>query len=567
VNNKTPLYSKSKLVQFLIKTGLYKNILLSTVFINLLVLAVPLYTMNVYDRVLPDFDQPTLVVLFLGVLLALVFDLILKILRSSALTNLADRVSFEVESRFFKEITEGDEYAHLSTGLKFRLFQDLTHIRMFQITKVLPFLFDLPFFLLFLGVIYMISSSLFYVPLLGAVFFVCLGGLGLMIASHFDTSKMQAAQEKTNLLLETFQGFDTLKLMHASAASLEKWQDSLLQNISCEKPEQRTQNFLTHCASFTALLVSATVVFVGAFEVSENKLTLGGLIAVSILSSRALAPISALVPILSGYQGYKNARSKLDSISDQRLIYPENKPDLSDKNLSGAFSLKGVSYEYPGQSQNALSDLTLEIQKEERLAVIGVSGAGKSTLIKVLSGVLEAQEGHVLWDEFQIDAISDAQRARHIGLSSQDDFFFAGTLKDNVFMGVNHSFQHEDKHVEQVCFLSGLDLFMEQTGFGWDTPILEKGHNLSTGAKQSISLARAMMHDPQILILDEPLNGLDFTIEKRLIDHLPKWLKGKTFIMITHRTSLLSLVNQILLLEKGKVKTRGPRDQIIEALS
>lgn len=567
MNNNIPLYSKSKLVQFLIKTGLYRNILLSTVFINILVLAVPLYTMNVYDRVLPDFDKPTLLVLFLGVLLALIFDLILKILRSSALTNLADQVSFEVESKFFKDITDDHDFSHISTGQKLNLFHYLSHIRIFQITKVLPFLFDLPFFLLFLSVIYLISPPLFYVPLLGALFFAFLGFAGLLVASHFDTRKMQAAQEKTNLLLETFQGFDTLRLMCAADASLGRWKSSLLQNIECEKPEQRTQNFLMHCASFIALIVSASVVFLGAFEVSENTLTLGGLIAVSILSSRALAPISALVPILSGYQGYKNAKSQLHSFSNNAMKLPKNKGDLSEKNLSGALSLKEISYKYAGQSQNALSDITLEIPKEERLAVIGASGAGKSTLIKILSGILDIQKGHVLWDEFQLEAVLQVQRSRHIGLSSQDDFFFAGTLFENVFMGVNQDFQNNQTHVDEVCFLSGLDLFMEQTGYGWDTPILEKGHNLSTGAKQSISLARAMMHDPKILILDEPLNGLDFTIEKRLIDQLPKWLNGKTFIMVTHRTSLLPLVDQILLLEKGGIKAYGLRDKIIEALS
>lgn len=553
----------------MIKTRLYRNILLSTIFINILVLAVPLYTLNVYDRVLPDFDQPTLLVLFIGIVLALVFDLALKILRSSALNNLADQVSYQVESSYFKDIISDHKFSHISTGQKLTMFQELAYIRVFQITKVLPFLFDIPFFLLFLGVIYLISPALFYVPLLGAVFFICIGLCSLFISAQFDNKKNQTAQNKTNLLLETLQSLETLRLMHASSDVLEKWKDALLRHISSEKPEQRIQNFMVHTASFVALFVTASVIFIGAFEVSENTLTLGGLIAISILSSRALTPISAMVPVLSGYQGYKNACAKISSISvsasDTQL--GKQSVELSPKKLSGSISLKNISHEYGGQSQQALSDVTLSIKTGERLAVIGASGAGKSTLIKIATGILTPTDGQILWDQFQINAISRAQRSEHIGFSSQDDFLFDGSLADNVFMGVNKGFAKNEKHIENVCFLSGLDLFMEQTGYGWDTPILEKGHNLSTGAKQSISLARAMMHDPKILILDEPLNGLDFTIEKRLIDHLPKWLKGKTFIMVTHRTSLLPLADYILLLEKGKVKTYGERDEIIEALS
>lgn len=562
-----PLYSKSKLAQFLIKTGLYKDILLSTIFVNILVLAVPLYTMNVYDRVLPDFDQATLLVLFLGVLIALVFDLILKILRSTALINLTDHASFEIESLFFENIIEKSNYSQISVSHKLNLFQDLAHIRFFEITKVIPFLFDLPFFLMFLGVVYLISPPLFFVPLIGVILFFCLGQIGLMIVKYYDSAKTKIAQDKINLLLEVFQGFETLKLMHASASAKGKWKNLLLENIDYEKPEQRTQNFLTHCASFIVLMVNVSIVFLGAFEVSENALTIGGLIAISILSSRALAPLSSFVPILSGYQNYQNSKSRLQNFADE-VAYNANPQDaISHKNLSGATSLKKISYSYPGQSQPALSNITLDIQKEERIAIVGASGAGKSTLIKVLSGILPAQDGNVLWDTFQLKSVSELQRSHHLGLSSQEDFFFKGTLAENIFMGVNKDFQDNEKHVEQVCFLSGLDLFMRQTGYGWDTPILEKGHNLSTGAKQSISLARAMMHDPKILIFDEPLNGLDFRIEKRLIDHLPNWLKGKTFIMVTHRMSLLPLVENILLLENGKAKTYGPRDKVVEALS
>jgi len=560
------IYSRSMLIKFLIKTGLYRNILLATVFINILALAVPLYTMNVYDRVLPDFDQATLLTLTIGVCIALLFDFLLKILRSESINNLADNLGHHVENDFFERVLKDDNLLSKPMGQKLTLFQELSHIRGFQILKILPFLFDVPFFLLFVVIIYLISPTLAILPFLGAVLFLIIGAIGVYISNHYEDNKINNLQNKNNILLETFQGAETFNRLNAHSERIGKWSETINNVFKAQKPESIIQNILTHSATFTIFLVSISIIYMGAYAVSENALTLGGLIAISILSSRALSPISALVPIIAGYQNYKNSKERTFSLMND-VDFLNNNEKSSEKKLSGGLSLKDVSCEYSNQNDFALQNINLKINPKDRYAIIGASGTGKTTLIKTLSGILKPVEGAVLWDEFFLDSISVSQRSKHIGLSSQEDYIFSGTLFENVFMGVNAEFQKDEDHIAKICFLSGLDLFMKQTGYGWDTEILEKGSNLSTGAKQSISLARALMHKPKILILDEPLNGLDFTIEKRLIDHLPEWLDGRTFIMVTHRTSLLPLVENIILMEKGQIKKQGSRDNIIKALS
>jgi len=560
------IYSRGMLVKFLIKTGLYRNILLATVFTNILALAVPLYTMNVYDRVLPDFDQATLLTLTIGVGIALLFDFLLKIMRSESLNNLADNLGCHVEKDFFDRVLKDDNLSSKSIGQKLTIFQELSNIRGFQILKILPFLFDVPFFLLFVMIIYLISPTLAILPFLGAVLFLIIGAIGIYISNHYEDNKINNLQNKNNILLETFQGAETFNRLDAFDERSDKWSHALDETSKAQRPEAFIQNILTHSATFTIFLVSISIIYMGAYEVSENALTLGGLIAISILSSRALSPISALVPIISGYQNYKNSKDRtFHLLSDDIDIM--NNEQSSEKKLQGGLSLKNVSYKYSKQNDFALQKINLEIKSKDRYAIIGASGTGKTTLIKMLSGILKPEEGAVLWDEFHLNSISTSQRSNHIGISSQEDYIFSGTLFDNVFMGVNKEFQNDEDHIATVCFLSGLDLFMKQSGYGWDTEILEKGSNLSTGAKQSISLARALMHKPQILILDEPLNGLDFTIEKRLIDNLPQWLNDRTFIMVTHRTSLLPLVENIILMEKGQIKNQGSRDDIVKALS
>ena len=544
--------------------GKYVEIIICSIFINLLALAVPLFTMNVYDRVVINFAQDTLIVLTTGVIVALCFDLFFKLTRSYILQKIAVHTSVKHDYDLMERLMHiKDVDIGLSVGEKSNLFRELHGIRDFYASRLVPTLVDIPFFLLFTLVIYIISPALVYVPVVVAFVVFIINFFAQFYVNKTTAENFISMQSKSKVLLELLGGVYTIKILNAAGHKLLKWK---LASQSASEAAFRYDITASVVANLSALITQigyVSVIFFGVFQIEQNNLTIGGLIACTIIYSRAVGPVAAFSGVLTRL---KQSRDVLETI-DKIFQLPHEDIQSRQKSVKGPFKGKiqvdDVSFQYDGQSRPALYKNNLQINAGEKIGIIGQTGAGKTTLSKVLSGFITPSEGSMFLDDYAYTSIAESEMHRSIGYVPQDPFFFSGTIRENILMGD----VIEDVEIQKIVEMSGLDLVMQQTGEGLDMDVGESGKKLSGGQKQAISLARAMIRNPQVLIFDEPTTGMDNALEARVKKSLQEYLQDKTFIMITHRTSLLSLVDRLILVDRGKIVADGARDEIIQRLS
>jgi len=543
----------------------YIEIILCSIFINLFVVALPFFTLNVYDSVIPNFAEATLYVLVYGVCIALVFDFLFKTIRTYILEKVAARTGVGFDSTLMERLMLiENEHMTLSVGERTNIFRELQGIRDFYATRLAPTIVDLPFFVLFLFIIYMISPQLVFIPLIGSVIIIIIN-LFMQVPINRSTEQyFSSMQKKSTILVETLAGMQTFKLFNAMGSRLFKWNKAA---GDVAEATRRNQFILVTLNNFTVMImhmVHVFVIFAGVYQIEQGNLTIGGLIACTILSGRAIAPIMSVSSVVGKL---KQSNDILKSI-DHLFELPHEAQDAVKKStkgpLAGGLEIQNIGYQYPGQMRPALNNISIKTKPGERIGLIGRTGAGKSTLMHLLTGSLHGYTGNVFVDDYGIEAIPSAELRRTIGVVPQNAFFISGTVRDNVLLGREDV---SDRIFQQAVELSGLDLVIQQTGYGFDTEVGENGVKLSGGQKQAISLARAILRDPKILLFDEPTTGMDYVLEQHLKVKMQDFLKDRTFIMVTHRTSLLSLVDRLILLDNGRVIADGPRDDVLKKLS
>lgn len=546
--------------------GKYAEVILCSLFINLLALAVPLFTMNVYDRVVINFAQETLVVLTIGVVIALCFDMFFKIMRSYILERIASRISVRHDYDLMERLMHiKDVDIGLSVGEKTNLFRELQGLREFYAARLVPTMVDIPFFILFVLVIYVISPALAIIPVVAAAVIFIINMAAQMPVNRTTEEHFTVMQSKSTALVELLGGITTTKILNAAGYKLMQW------NITSENASEAAfnNNFIgASVANLTYLagqIAYVCVIFMGVYQIQDGGLTVGGLIACTIIYSRAIGPVSNFSSVIIKL---KQSRDVLETI-DKIFQLPHEDIKSRRKGSKGPFKgkilIEDLSYQYPGQTRVALYKNNLQIEPGEHIAIIGQTGAGKTTLSKIVAGLISPQEGNIFLDGYVYSAIAESELHRSVGYVPQDPFFFNGTIRENILMGQHMA--SDDALLNQVVQFSGLDLVMQQTGEGLDMDVGEQGKKLSGGQKQAISLARAMIRNPQLLVFDEPTTGMDNALEARVKASLTEFIKNKTFIMVTHRTSLLPLVDRIILMDRGKIVADGPRDEIIQKLS
>lgn len=542
----------------------YAEVLIASLFINLLALALPLYTLNVYDRVVVNFAEATLQVLFAGICIAFLFDFLFKLVRSYVL----ERVAADIGTKYDFDLMErllllNVPNMNLSVGERANLFREMQGIRDFYAQRLIPTIVDLPFVILFLLVIYMLAPPVVIVPIVGAVLVLAVNLLGQIPVNRATEKYFTAIQGKSTVMIETLAGMRAVKMFNAIGARLFDWQVASAASAQASRKNNFIMAIISNISLLMTNLVQATVVFYGVYEIHVGELSVGGLIACTILSARCMAPVMSLSGVIAQLQQTADVLESIDRIF--RLPYEgQHATRKSPKGpFKGQIELQNVSYQYEGQVRPALYQVTMGIKPGDRVGLIGRSGAGKTTLARLVNGFLTAQEGSVMIDGFSIDAISPAELRRSIGFVPQDPFLFSGSIRHNILMGAG---EVSDEMFERALKISGLDIVMQQTGQGLDTEVGETGDRLSGGQKQAISLARAVIRNPSVVIFDEPTTGMDSALEARVKETLTSFLKGRTFIMVTHRTSLLTLVNRLVLLDKGRVVADGPRDEILQKL-
>lgn len=543
---------------------LYRDVLVAAFMLSLFALALPLFIRTVYDRVVPNHAFDTLWVLAAGVVIMLVADLVMRTMRGFFLDLAGKRVDVNISSYIMERVLAVRlENRPLSTGSFAANLRSFEAVRDFITSATVTAFIDLPFAFLFVLVIGWIAWPLALL-ILGGMALIFLVGLAVMKKMHqlAETSYRGSAQRNATLI-ESLVGLETVKTLGAEGLMQRKWESSV-SFLARTSASLRLLSLSTiNIAAWIQQTSSVGAVIIGVYLIAEGKLTMGGLIACSMLSSRAMAPIGQVAGLLMQYHSARIALASLDGILKQPVERPEDANFVSRKCFSGEIQLKGVSFTYPGQQLEALHDISLHIRAGEHVAILGRVGSGKTTLQKLIVGLYQPTAGSVLIDGIDLRQIDPAELRHQVGYVSQDVTLFYGTLRDNLTMGMPGA---DDTAVLAAAELGGILEFANGHPQGFDMMIGERGESLSGGQRQGVAIGRALIGEPPIVLLDEPTGAMDHSSEEAIKQNLRKATAGKTMIVITHRTSLLELADRIVVIDTGKIVADGPKEQVITAL-
>lgn len=543
---------------------LYREVLLAALLINLFALAMPLFVMNVYDRVVPNQATDTLWVLAVGILLVLCADAVLKVMRSWFVDLAASRVDVSLSASIMERVL-GMKLAErpASVGSFATGLQAFESVRSFIGSATVIAFIDLPFVLLFTLVIGLISWVL-VIPVLVGMLLVLLITAAVQHKMHaLSETSMQASAQRNAILVESLGGLETLKSLGAEGRMQGFWEKTTLFLSRTGVRMRSLSSSVTATSGWLQQAVAVAIVVLGVYQIIEGNLSQGGLIAAYMISSRIMAPVSQTAALLMQYHQAATALAGLDQVMQKPVDRPAGKTWISRPRLTGGIEFKQVSFSYPNDEREVLRGVSFKIQPGERVAILGRNGSGKTTLEKLIAGLYQASSGSVLMDDIDIRQLDPAELRRNIGYVSQDVNLFYGSLRDNITLGVPEA---SDEQLLQAVRLAGLGEFINTHPAGLAMPVGERGELLSGGQRQSVTLARALLRDPSILLFDEPTGAMDHSSEEDFKRAMKGYASNRTLVVITHRTSLLELVERIIVIDAGKIVADGPKEQVVEAL-
>ncbi|QPI63012.1 type I secretion system permease/ATPase [Vreelandella venusta] len=545
---------------------LYRDIVLGSVAINLFALAMPLFVLNVYDRVVPNQATETLWVLAIGIFVVLCFDLALRLMRSSFVDLAASRADVKLSSSIMaKTLGLRLEERPVSTGSFTSTLQSFESIRAFIGSATILGIVDLPFVILFAAIIALINPWL-VLPVLVGIVFVLLYALAAQGKLHeLSQTTWEVGAQRNALLVESVSQLENVKALRAESRIQRHWEKASAFLSRTGAQLKMVSSSVSSVAQWAQHSVAVCVIIIGVYQIIEGNLTQGGLIAAYMLSSRAMAPVSQAAALLAQYHQSSTALESLNDVMAKNVERHEGKAYVEKPNFTGSIRLEKVTLRYPDEEREALRDVSLSIKAGEKVALLGRIGCGKSSLNKLVLGFYRPTSGAVLVDGVDIRQLDPLQLRRHIGYVPQDVSLFAGTLRDNIVAGGGND-RVDDEALLRAIKIAGLDSLVNSHPRGVDLEVGERGQALSGGQKQAVAIARAVVQDPPILLLDEPTSSMDNASEEAFKANLTNVAPGKTILVVTHRTSLLSLVDRIIVMDAGKVVADGPRDTVVEAL-
>ncbi|MDT8896595.1 type I secretion system permease/ATPase [Halomonas sp. I1] len=545
---------------------LYRDVVLGSVMINLFALAMPLFVLNIYDRVVPNHATETLWVLAVGIFVVLCFDLGMRLVRSSFVDLAASRADVKLSSALMSKVMGLRlEVRPPSTGSFVSTLQSFESVRAFIGSATVVALVDLPFVLLFLAIVAIIGPAL-VIPLVVAVVVILLYALAAQSKLHdlSETSQRVSAQRNATLV-ESVSQLETVKSLRGESRVQDTWEKATAFLARTTAQLRMIGTSVTSVAQWTQQTASVCVIIIGVYLIIDGNLTQGGLIAAYMLTTRALAPVSQAAALLSQYHQSATALSSLDELMAQPEERPDDKAFIDRPVVQGKVRFDKLSFRYPGAEQDSLNGVSLTLKPGEKVALLGRVGCGKTTLQKLLLGLYQPTEGAVMVDGVDIRQFDPLQLRRHIGHVPQDVRLFYGSLKDNILAGAGTDGVDDDDLLRAIR-ISGLEELVNANPQGLDLSVGEGGQMLSGGQRQAVAIARAVVHDPSILLLDEPSSAMDHASEETLKSRLQAYGEGKTLVLVTHRTSLLSLVDRIVVMDAGRVMADGPPENILKAL-
>jgi len=542
----------------------YSQVMIASLVANLLGMAGVLFSMQVYDRVIPAESLPTLYVLFGGVMLALLFDFVMRILRLRITDVLGKRADLRVSDLVFGHALRLRNSARpKSTGSFISQLRELEQIRDLITSSTATALADMPFFLLFLLVFYLIGGPLVLIPLVALVFMLLPGIIAQPRLARLANASMREAALRNAMLVESIQGLDDIKALQAEQRFQQQWNQY---NAASADSSLRLRTLTNSLVAWTQNVqggVFAVVIVFGAPMVIAGDLTTGSLVAASILSSRMMAPMAQLTHVLTRWQQAKVALEGLNRIMQMPVDHPEGSQRVHLPAIRGDYRMRQASFRYSEESTPALNSIDLSIRPGERIALLGRNGAGKSTLLQALGGAMDLSSGETTLDGIALAHLDPADLRRDVGLLSQQARLFHGTLRDNITLGAG---QASDQEIIAALTVTGALDFVRQLPKGMDHLVLEGGLGLSGGQRQSLLLSRLLIRQPQVLLLDEPTAALDDVTERLLLEKLATWTQGRTLVVATHRVSVLQLVERIVVLDNGRIVIDDHRDAALARL-
>ncbi|WP_103578225.1 type I secretion system permease/ATPase [Campylobacter concisus] len=544
---------------------IYLDVVVASFIINLFVLASPLFTMNVYDRVVPNNAVETLWVLALGVSVVYGIDLFLKFVRSYFLEIAGKKSDIIMSSILFERVMDMKfSNKPKSVGSFASNLKEFDTVRNFFSSASLAAIVDLPFALIFLIVTYFIGSYLVLVPIVIMIAILCYtffikDPLQNAIKSTFEASAM-----KNGILIESLSSLETIKTLGASGHVQWNWEEATGEIANRSIKSKIITTSITTVTSFLVQLNTIAIIVLGVYMIQDTHLTMGGLIAAVMLSSRAIAPMGQVASLAANFEQTKTAYQSLSKIMQMPVERPEGKKFVRRNSFDGKIEFKNVSFTYPDTTKGSLDRINFVIQPGEKVGIIGRNGSGKTTLQKIILGLYAPTEGSVLIDGIDINQIDPADLRRNIGYVPQDVVLFKGTVRENIVQKAPYV---DDMQIIKAAKVSGVDEYVNAHPLGFDMPVFERGDGISGGQRQSIAVARAFLLDSPIILLDEPTNSLDNTVESKLKANLKVNTVNKTMILVTHRTSMLDLVDRLIVMDNGKILLDGPRDEVLARLS
>ncbi len=543
----------------------YGHIALAALLTNMLALATPLFTMSVYDRVVPNGAIPSLIALSIGMGLAILFDFVFRTVRSRIIDVTGKSVDVTLAANIFEHVM-GIKMAQRpgSVGIVANQLRDFDSAREFFTSGSIVSITDLTFALLFIGVLFIIAGPLAWIPLIMLPIMI---GLGLAVQRPLDRA-MKALQAESSarhgVLVESLAGLETVRATGAEARMQTLWERSVAATARSGEAVHFWASLALTSANAAQQITSLLLLSVGVFLILDGKLTVGALVAANMLAGRVLSPIAGIASVITRGTQTLSALKSIDRIMSLERERSPQRAYVARRINEGRVSFENVSFTYPNAPNKALDKLSFKIEAGERIGVIGRVGSGKTTVGRLLLGFYEPQEGRILVDGVDSRQYDPSDLRTGVGFAMQDTDLFFGKLRDNIALGKPEA---TDEEILAAARLAGVESFIAGHPMGYDMPISEGGRSLSGGQKQAIGLARVLIRKPRILFLDEPTAHFDIRSEQEFLERLKAMRESQmTIIISTHRLSLLGMVDRLLLFDNGRLVADGPRDKVLALL-
>jgi ATP-binding cassette subfamily C protein LapB len=545
--------------------SIYQDVILGALLVNLFSVGLPVFTMSIYDRVVPNNGIETLWALAVGITLLLVADFAMRRLRSKLVDQASARVDVEISASLMEQLL-GIRYSErpVSTGSFASNIRAFEQVRDLIASSTVIALVDLPFVILFFACIAWISP---WLVLPGAFMFLCIVVFGYLMQGRLHAlseSTFQGSCLRNALLVESLIGLETIKAQHAESLFQARW-EQVTRFIAKSGIQMRDLSALAISgAHWFQQMTTVIVILAGVYLIFDKQLTLGGLIASYMLTNRALAPAAQIVGLLLQYQNARTALASLDTFMAKPRDREDGKSYVEHGLFSGGIEFRDVSFAYPGRDEKVLQNISFRISPGERVAILGRVGSGKSTLHRLITNLYTPTSGMVLIDGVDVRQLDPAETRRSVGFVSQDAMLFFGSLRENIALGNSYI---SDTAILAAADIAGLTDFINAHPEGLAMAVGERGELLSGGQRQAVGIARAVLHQAPILLMDEPTSAMDYSSEALVSANIARFCAGRTLLVATHRSTLLTLCDRIIVLDAGRIVADGPRESVMNALS